>query len=120
VTYGALTLFDSPRKAGRPRRMSVSAQWTESLRGAEHLRTEDRALMELGRRLAHAIDATDDDKTLGNLAGQLIAVVDRLGMSPKGRTQLGLLEQAPEEVSPLDDLRLIRASRRSTAVDAGT
>jgi hypothetical protein len=104
VTDGQLALLTGPRRAGRPRKMSVSIQYAESLRGADHLREADRALMELGRRLAHAIDATDDDKTLGALSGQFVAVVDRLGLSPKARRSLDL-DRDTEAVNPFDAVR---------------
>lgn len=121
MSDGALTLFDGPRRAGRPRKMSVAAQWTESLRGADHLQNMDRALMELGRLLAAKIDATDDVKELTGLAGQLIGVIDRLGLSPRERRRSGADTDADGAgVNPLDDLRLIRASRRNAQVDAGS
>lgn len=112
-------LFDAPRRAGRPRKVLVTRAFADTVAACSHLRPEDAALVELGRRLAAEVDACDDEKVLTALTGQMVAVLDRLGVHPKGRAQLGL-EQAAEEVNPLDELRSIRESRRAAQVDAGT
>lgn len=68
--------------------------------------------MEVGRRLAEELDDADDAKSAGAIAGQLIAVLDRLGLSPQARVRLGLDRAGDQEVNPLDELALIRGARR--------
>jgi hypothetical protein len=100
----------------------VLRAFDDSTQHADHLQAADAALVEVGRRIAGAIDGTDDDdKALPALAGQMLAVVDRLGLSPKGRRQIDLdTGPEPEEVNPLDDLRTIRNARRAAQVESGT
>lgn len=113
---GALELFKAPRRAGRPRAVKVVAEFTESLRAAEHLTHADRAVIEVGRRLAAELDATDDPKQVTALAGALLAIFRELGLSPKSRASIGVA-QAAEEVNPLDELALIRRARRESGDD---
>lgn len=110
-------LFDLPRRPGRPRNVRVAGQLAEALRHAPHLREEDRALVEVGRRLSLELDQADDPRALTQLAGALVPILDRLGLTPRGRQQLGLEQEPPREVNPLDELTLIRQSRRNAAVD---
>jgi hypothetical protein len=79
----------------------MTVAFRDSLPPAEHLKPTDAAVVELGRTLAAAIDATDDDKTLTALSGQFLAVCDRLGLHPKGRRQMEL--DAPTEGRNLFD-----------------
>jgi hypothetical protein len=79
----------------------MTVAFRDSLPPAEHLKPADAAVVELGRTLAAAIDATDDDKMLATLSGQFLAVCDRLGLHPKARRQLEL--DAPTEGRNLFD-----------------
>lgn len=111
-------LFNLPRRPGRPRKVDIAGRFTDAIHAAGHLRAEDVALMEVGRRLALELDAADDVKATATIASQLITVLDRLGLSPQARTRLGL-DAAQEEVNPADELALIRGARRAAGVDAG-
>lgn len=114
---GELTLFPQPKRpAGRPPKIKVATDFAEAVRHAEHLRQEDRALVELGRRLAVQIDRADDDKTLANLTVQFLGVLDRLGLSPQARSRLGL-EKPAEEVNPFDEARRLLESRWGVPAD---
>lgn len=102
---GTIPLFAKPRRAGRPRAIKAVAAFAESVRVAEHLQPADAATVEVGRRLAAELDATDDPKQIVALSGQFITVLDRLGLSPLGRHRLRLADDQVEVVNPFDAAR---------------
>lgn len=116
---GDLALFNTPRRPGRPRKVLVARAFADTLEACTHLRPDDAAVVELGRRLAAEVDACDDEKVLTAMTAQMLSVLDRLGVHPKARAQLGLDQPGEQEVNPLNDLRSIRESRRAAQVDAG-
>jgi hypothetical protein len=105
-----LTLFTGPRRAGRPRKVSLVIQFGETIRAAEHLRPEDAGLVELGRRLAAEIDAADDPKVTASLSGQYLGVLDRMLIGPKSRARHDMGDQG-QEVNPFDEARRLLESR---------
>ena len=114
-----LALFDPPARHVRPT-SRVHDELAAALDALEHLEPADRALAALALRLAAALDVCED-KLVAGMSGQLVAALDRLGMSPRARSQLGLHRDAvaAQEVNPLDELALIRTSRRAAGGDAG-
>ena len=113
----SLTLFPGPRRPGRPRKVVQSRAFLEAVAAADHLRMPDSAVREAGLRLAHAIDACDDDKTLAALMGQYVGILDRLGLHPKGRRALEL-ERPGQEVNPFDAVRHLFESTDDADQDA--
>ncbi|WP_329069018.1 terminase small subunit [Amycolatopsis sp. NBC_01480] len=75
---------------------------------------EDQAAIALALRLGSAIDAEDSGRTLAELAGKLLAVLNDLGATPAARKAV-LPKGGPPERSPQqkakDDLRARRAAR---------
>lgn len=116
MTDVTIPLFQGPRRAGRPRKVSLVNQFTETIRAADHLKPEDAGLVELGRRLAAEIDSSDDPKITATLSGQYLGVLDRMLIGPRSRARHDVGDQGTE-VNPFDEARRLLESRWGTPAD---
>ncbi len=98
--------------------MSVTEALTEALSGLT-IRPTDKAAVALATEYAARIDADGD---LSRLGPALLACLESLGMTPKGRAAIagkGAQDSGPTS-SPLDEVRKRREARKNgtPAVDS--
>lgn len=76
---------------------------------------EDEAAVALALRLAVAIDNEGSGRTVAELAGRLLAVLESLGATPAARKALakGVPADGAAKQSALDELRKRREQRRN-------
>lgn len=110
------------RTPGSPNIPPLSRENSPTLRGiwvrvadlADHLRPEDTAMVLLGEVIAEAMDECTDPRGIASLSHQLLAVSDRLGLSPQARATLKLDKRETDTVDPYAELAALQASRKAS------
>ncbi|MBN9739541.1 hypothetical protein DMP23_00215 [Amycolatopsis sp. A1MSW2902] len=83
--------------------------------GVLEISGEDKGAVALALRLAVAIDEEDSGRTVAELSGRLLAVLESLGATPAARKALakGVPANGAAKQSALDELRKRREQRRN-------